>query len=132
MNILGCYAQTELGHGSNVQGLETTATLDLKTDEWVINTPSIKAAKFWPGGLGITATHAVVFAKMIIDGNVHGVQPFIAPIRSLETHHLFDGVEAGDIGPKIGYNTMDNGYLSFDNYRIPRENLLSRLSYVDA
>ena len=56
-----------------MQGLETTATLDLKTDEWVIHTPSIKATKFWPGGLGLTATHAVVFAQLIIDGNTHGV-----------------------------------------------------------
>ena len=51
--IIGCYAQTELGHGSNVAGLETTATFDIDTDEFVIHTPTIKAAKFWPGNLGI-------------------------------------------------------------------------------
>lgn len=73
LNILGCYAQTELGHGSDVQGLETTATLDRKTDEWVIHTPSIKAYKFWPGGLGRSATHAVVFASLRVDENNYGV-----------------------------------------------------------
>lgn len=51
--IIGCYAQTELGHGSNVAGLETTCTLDTSTDEFVVHSPSIKAAKFWPGNLGI-------------------------------------------------------------------------------
>lgn len=66
MNIIGCYAQTELGHGSDVSKLETTATLDLKTDEWVINTPSIRATKFWPGSLGTAANHAIVYARMII------------------------------------------------------------------
>lgn len=73
LQILGCYAQTELSHGSNVAGLETTATYDKETDEFIIHTPSIKAIKFWPGGLGIFATHAVVMAQMIIDGNKYGV-----------------------------------------------------------
>ena len=132
LQLFGCYAQTELGHGSNVQGLETTATLDLKADEWVIHTPTIRAAKFWPGGLGRTATHAVVFAKMLIDGNSFSVHPFLVPIRSLEDHRPLPGVEVGDIGTKLGYNSMDNGYLLFTNVRIPRENLLSRLAYVDA
>ena len=63
--IIGCYAQTELGHGSNVAGLETTATLDIEEDQFVIHTPTIKAAKFWPGNLGVQATHAVVFARCI-------------------------------------------------------------------
>ena len=53
LNIIGGYAQTELGHGSNVAGLETTATLDMKTDEFVFNTPSIRATKYWPGSLGL-------------------------------------------------------------------------------
>lgn len=62
MNIIGCYAQTEIAHGSNVNALETTATFDKATDEFVIHTPSIRAYKFWPGNLGRHATHAVVMA----------------------------------------------------------------------
>ena len=76
MKILGCYAQTELGHGSNVQGLETTATLDKSSDEFVIHTPNIKATKFWPGGLGLQATHAIVYAKLMLGGKSYGAQPF--------------------------------------------------------
>ena len=53
LNIIGCYAQTELGHGSNVAGLETTATYDEKTETFDIHSPTIKAAKFWPGALGL-------------------------------------------------------------------------------
>ena len=79
--ILGCYAQTELGHGSDVQSIETTATLDKTTDEFVIHTPSVSATKFWPGDLGIFANHAVVYAKIIVDGNSLGVYPLIARIR---------------------------------------------------
>lgn len=30
--VVGCYGQTELGHGSNVQGLETTAEYDPATE----------------------------------------------------------------------------------------------------
>ena len=77
LNIIGCYAQTELGHGSNVAGLETTATLDKATDEFVIHTPNIKATKFWPGALGLHSTHAIVFARLIVDGRDYGVKPFI-------------------------------------------------------
>nr|CAD1820673.1 unnamed protein product [Ananas comosus var. bracteatus] len=49
LQIIGCYAQTELGHGSNVQGLETTATFDPKTDEFVIHSPTLTSSKV--GGL---------------------------------------------------------------------------------
>ena len=69
---------------------------------------------------------------MMIDGNSYGVHPFLVQIRSLDDHKPLPGVEVGDIGTKLGYNTMDNGYLSFTHCRIPRENLLSRLAYVDA
>ena len=124
--IIGCYAQTELGHGSNVAGLETTATLDLDTDEFVIHTPSIKAVKFWPGNLGIQATHALVFARCIALETDYGVQPFLVPIRDIETFTPLPGIEVGDIGTKLGYNSVDNGYLKFNQVRIPRKSLLSR------
>ena len=84
--IIGCYAQTELGHGSNVNGIMTTATLDKTTDEFVLHTPSIAAAKFWPGELGVFATHGVVCARLIIDGEDYGIQFFFVQLRSLETH----------------------------------------------
>ena len=71
--ILGCYAQTELGHGSNVAGLETTATLDKATDEFVIHSPTVTSTKFWPGDLGRNTTHAIVFARLIIAGKDYGV-----------------------------------------------------------
>lgn len=79
--IIGCYAQTELGHGSNVRGLETTATYDPKTQEFVMHSPTLTATKWWPGGLGKTANHAMVFARLITRGKDHGIHPFIVQIR---------------------------------------------------
>ena len=89
---VGCYAQTELGHGSNVAGLETTATLDMQTDEFVIHSPTVTSTKYWPGGLGLWANHAVVFARCIVEGNEYGVLPFMVQIRSLEDHLPLKGI----------------------------------------
>ncbi|XP_047325893.1 peroxisomal acyl-coenzyme A oxidase 1-like [Impatiens glandulifera] len=133
MQIIGCYAQTELGHGSNVQGLETTATFDPKTDEFVIHSPTLTSSKWWPGGLGKVSTHAAVYARLITDGEDHGVHGFIVQIRSLEDHKPLPGIVVGDIGMKFGngaYNSMDNGVLVFDHVRIPRDHMLMRVSRV--
>ncbi len=120
-----------MGHGSNVAGVETTATYDKTTDEFVIHTPSIKATKYWPGGLGKFATHAVVMAVLILNKRKFGVQAFFVPIRSRENHQPYTGIEVGDIGTKMGYNTVDNGYLSFNQYRVPRLSLLRRFVSVN-
>jgi acyl-CoA oxidase len=133
MQIIGCYAQTELGHGSNVQGLETTATFDPKTDEFVIHTPTQTASKWWPGGLGKVSTHAVVYARLITNGKDYGIHGFIVQLRSLEDHSPLPNITVGDIGTKMGngaYNSMDNGFLMFDHVRIPRDQMLMRLSKV--
>ena len=71
--IMGCYAQTEMGHGSDVAGLETTATFDQKTDEFIIHSPTTTSAKYWPGDLGRMTSNAIVFARLIIDGDDYGV-----------------------------------------------------------
>ncbi|CAL9772910.1 unnamed protein product [Musa acuminata subsp. burmannicoides] len=133
MQIIGCYAQTELGHGSNVQGLETTATFDPKTDEFIIHSPTLTSSKWWPGGLGKISTHAVVYARLITDGKDHGINGFIVQLRSLDDHSPLPGIVVGDIGTKFGngaYNTMDNGVLRFDHVRIPRNQMLMRVSQV--
>lgn len=129
MQIIGTYAQTELGHGSNVRGLETTANFDPKTDEFIIHSPTLTSSKWWPGGLGKIATHAVVYARLITDGQDHGVHGFIVQLRSLDDHLPLPGITVGDIGMKFGngaYNSMDNGVLRFDNVRIPRDQMLMR------
>lgn len=140
--MIGCYAQTEVGHGSNVRGLETTATFvkegsnekggDVKGGSWVINSPTLTSIKFWPGTLGRTCNHAMVIAKLIDgDGVDHGVHNFLVQTRSMDDHSLMEGVTCGDIGPKIGYNNMDNGFAKFDNVVIPRRNMAMRFATVD-
>jgi alkylation response protein AidB-like acyl-CoA dehydrogenase len=86
-----------MGHGTDVSSLETTATLDLKTDEWIINTPNIRATKFWPGALGIQSNYALTFARGIVGENDYGVLPFLVPIRD-NNHMPFQGVKVGAIG----------------------------------
>lgn len=94
--------------------LETTATLDKQTDEFVIHSPTITSTKFWPGDLGRYSTHAVVFARLKLDGKDYGVHSFIVQLRDLNTYKHLPGVKTGDIGPKFGYATKDNGWAIFD------------------
>jgi acyl-CoA oxidase len=136
--IIGCYAQTELGHGSNVRGLETTATLDTATDTLVVHSPTLTSLKWWPGGLGLTATHAIVLARLLVPPTApanttgavldHGLHAFIVQLRSLDEHAPLPGVELGDIGGKLGFNAVDNGYARFSRVRIPRRHMLMRFS----
>ncbi|KAF1804057.1 acyl-CoA dehydrogenase/oxidase C-terminal [Mucor lusitanicus] len=130
--IIGCYAQTELGHGSNVQGLETTATYIPETNEFELHSPTLTAAKWWIGGLGKAANHAIVMARLITDGKDLGPHPFCVQIRSFEDHTPLPGITVGDIGPKFGFNTVDNGFIMFDHYRIPHVAFLAKYSQVKA
>lgn len=116
--IIGCYSQTELGHGSNVQGLETTATYIPEDGEFEMNSPTLTSAKWWSGGLGKTATHSCVMAQLVIKGRNYGPHPFIVPIRDPQTRKPLKGCTIGDIGPKVGFNTVDNGFLLLDHVRM--------------
>jgi len=128
---IGCYAQTELGHGSNVRGLETTATWNPDDKTFTIHSPTLTSSKWWIGSLGRTANHAVVMAQLIIAGKPYGPHPFVVQIRDLNTHQPLENIHVGDIGPKFGYNTMDNGYLLFNKVKIPHVNMLARFSSID-
>ncbi|THH05030.1 hypothetical protein EW146_g10011 [Bondarzewia mesenterica] len=131
--IIGCYMQTELGHGSNVSALETTATFVPDTQEFEINSPTLTSSKWWIGGLGKTATHGIVQAKLILpDGNDVGPHLFFVQLRSLVDHMVLPSIRIGDIGPKAmgGWANMDHGFAQFDHIRIPRGNMLSRFAEV--
>ncbi|XP_074116881.1 peroxisomal acyl-coenzyme A oxidase 1 isoform X1 [Sminthopsis crassicaudata] len=130
LEIIGTYAQTEMGHGTHLRGLETTATYDPKTQEFILNSPTVTSIKWWPGGLGKTSNHAIVLAQLYTKGECYGLHAFIVPIREIGTHKPLPGIIVGDIGPKFGYDEMDNGYLKMDNYRIPRENMLMKYAQV--
>ncbi|EXJ54443.1 hypothetical protein A1O7_09782 [Cladophialophora yegresii CBS 114405] len=132
--VNGAYIQTELGHGSNVAGIQTTATFDPVDDAIVLHTPQLAAIKYWPGSIGYSATHGVVMARLLVPTPAgtaagkpfkdHGIHPFLVQLRDPETGQATPGLELGDIGLKPAYNQNDNGYLSFDHFKIPRTDML--------
>ena len=130
--IFGSYAQTELGHGSNVRGIETEATFDKENDEFIINSPTISSTKYWIGTTGVWATHSIVVARLIVDGKEYGNHLFLTQIRELDTQRLMPGVEIYEMGPKAfqGMLGTDNGAMQFHNVRIPRSQMLARNAQV--
>ena len=131
LQVLGCFGMTEKGHGSNVRGIETTATYDAKTQEFIVNTPNPKAMKTWIGGAQF-CHFSVVFAHLIMNGENKGVHVFLVPMRDRNTQKLFPGVYVEDVEYKLGLNGIDNYSFGFNNVRIPRTNLLNRYSDVTA
>ena len=112
-------------------GIETTATFDSATDEFIIHTPSNTATKWWPGDMGTMANFALVFARLIIKNKDYGVASFLVQLRDRDTHKHMPGVQSGDLGPKLGYKGKDNGWLTFNNVRIPRDQMMQKFMRVD-
>ena len=131
MRDLGCYALTELGHGSNVRGIQTTATYDIEAKEFIINTPADIDQKFWIGALGKMAFRAVVYAQLWTKGKCYGVHCFWMTIRDPRNHRVLPGLEIGQCGEKLGLNGMDNGWMKFHDFRVERDALLDRFGSVD-
>ncbi|XP_049873339.1 probable peroxisomal acyl-coenzyme A oxidase 1 [Pectinophora gossypiella] len=129
-SVIGTFAQTELGHGTFIRGLETTATYDPETKEFVLHSPTLTSYKWWPGGLGHTANYSVIMAQLYIKGKCYGVHAFIVQVRDEETHMPLPGIKVGDIGAKMGINVMNNGFLGFDHVRIPRNYMLMKHAQV--
>ncbi|MPZ51941.1 MAG: acyl-CoA oxidase [Acidimicrobiia bacterium] len=130
LDPLGCFAMTETGHGSNVAGLETTATYIPSTGGYEIHTPNPLARKDYIGGAAEHATVAVVFAQLRMGDLGHGIHAFLVPIRT-EHGEPASGVAIGDDGAKAGLNGVDNGHLTFDRVRVDGEALLNRFASVD-
>ncbi|XP_073844176.1 acyl-coenzyme A oxidase 1-like isoform X1 [Musca autumnalis] len=128
--IIGTFAQTELGHGTYLRGLEARADYDRKTEEFILNTPKLTSYKWWPGGLGQTCNYCIFVAQLHIDNEPKGMAMFVTQIRDEETHMPLPGVHVGEIGKKMGMNGVNNGFLGLKNYRVPRMNMLMRHQQV--
>jgi len=126
---VGCFGLTELGYGNNAPQMETTAILDIDSDEWIINSPSVLSQKYWITNGAVHAHWCVVFAQTIIKGKNHGVHAFLVPIRNKDLT-VVPGVRIDEMGVKFGCNGVDNAKLFFTNVRIPREGLLNAHSNV--
>ncbi|GAA5230287.1 acyl-CoA dehydrogenase [Arthrobacter cryoconiti] len=126
----GCFAMTEIGHGSDVASIATTATYDPATQEFIINTPFSAAWKEYIGNAAVDGLAAVVFAQLITNGVNHGVHAFYVELRDPTSKEFLPGVGGLDDNIKGGLNGIDNGRLHFSNVRIPRTNLLNRYGDV--
>lgn len=129
LELPGCFAMTETGHGSNARDLETVAVYDPATQEFVVDTPRDSARKDYIGNAARHARTAVVFAQLEAASQGQGVHAFLVPIRDADGRAL-PGIRIEDCGPKLGLNGVDNGRLWFDHVRIPRANLLDRFGEV--
>lgn len=130
LEIPGSFAMTEIGHGSDVASIATTATYDAQSQEFIINTPFQAAWKEYIGNAAVDGLAAVVFAQLITRGVNHGVHAFYVDLRDPETKEFLPGIQGLDDNIKGGLNGIDNGRLAFDHVRIPRTNLLNRYGDV--
>ena len=126
--LLGCFAMTETGHGSNVRGLETTATYHHDQRAIVIQSPTLESGKEYIGN-ALHCHMAAVFAQLVVDGVNHGVHAILCPIRD-QDGKLLPGITVKDCGYKLGLNGVDNGRLWFDRVSVPVENLLDRYGHI--
>ncbi|KAK9843434.1 hypothetical protein WJX81_002331 [Elliptochloris bilobata] len=129
LDLPGCFGMTELGHGSNVMGIETTAEYDEAAGEFVINTPTNTASKFWIGGAAQHGKVCTVFAQLTVRGKWEGPHVFVVRIRC-DAGEPIPGVRILDNGPKAGLQGVDNGQLWFDHVRVPRDALLDAFASV--
>jgi acyl-CoA oxidase len=129
LELAGCFAMTEAGHGSDVQQLLTTATYDADSQEFVIDTPTDNARKEYIGNAACHGRFAAVFAQLTVGGESHGVHALVVEIRD-QDGHVAPGVRIEDCGEKMGLNGVDNGRIWFEGVRVPREALLDRFGQV--
>lgn len=125
MELPGCFAMTEMYHGSNVKALQTTAIYNADDKTFIINTPTQNDRKTYIGNAAKHAQMATVFAQLIVGDEEHGIHAFLVPIRDKNGQNL-TGITIGDNGHKLGLNGVDNGTLHFNAVKIPKENLLNK------
>jgi acyl-CoA oxidase len=127
--LFGGFAMTEIGHGSNIQALETTAVYNSEHKEFIINSPSFSSGKTFIGNAAVDGQVMVVFAQLQVGTESHGVHALVVPVRD-ERGQCLPSVTIEDNGLKLGLNGVDNGRIWFHNARVPKSELLNRFADV--
>lgn len=104
--MVGCFGLTEPNHGSDPAGMETTATFDAGTNQFVLN-----GSKNWITNSPIADVY-VIWAKNTDTGKIRG--------------YLVDrdtpGLDAPKIEGKFSLRASATGMIFMDDVRIPKEN----------
>ncbi|GMH82626.1 hypothetical protein TrVE_jg5097 [Triparma verrucosa] len=127
---LGCFLLTEMQAGV-LSGLivETTCEWDEASQEFVLHTPSDKAAKNWISQ-GYTAELGVVIADLRIKGKSHGPHAFHMRLRD-DDGNLMPGIRIDDMGTKTVANDLDNARVWFDQVKLPKDALLNKFADIE-
>ncbi|KAF5368954.1 hypothetical protein D9758_003064 [Tetrapyrgos nigripes] len=136
MEINGQWCITEVGHGLDVDNLETTATwvptptsgtttsdpngadfdAMVAKGHWLLHTPRPEAAKIMavtaPFSTG-TPCVAVVFARMILGDEDKGVRPFVVDIH--DGDNLYEGISVKLLPPQGGSDPLPHSITYFNN-----------------
>ncbi|KAI0259534.1 acyl-CoA dehydrogenase NM domain-like protein [Gloeopeniophorella convolvens] len=121
-SVSGQFCLTEIGHGLDAIHLETTATM-LPDGNFLLSTPTEAAAKCMPPTVPVgKPCIAVVFAKTVVNGNDHGVKPFIVEIHDGAT--MTPGIVSKLLPYRGGSHPINHSLTYFKNVQLPRTALL--------
>ncbi|KAJ5704134.1 acyl-CoA dehydrogenase/oxidase [Penicillium malachiteum] len=114
---------TEIGHGLDAKNLETTATM-LPDGGFDLHSPTMRAAKFMPPTTPIPnfPKVAVVFARLIVSGDDHGIRPFIVWLN--DGNEMSKGVTSRRLPNRTGSSPLDHSVTTFDHVKLPASALL--------
>ncbi|MCB0061110.1 MAG: acyl-CoA dehydrogenase family protein, partial [Caldilineaceae bacterium] len=112
----GAMAMTEPQAGSDTSNIQTTATFDPTTNEWVLNGQKIFCTS---GKLALEESNGllVVWATVDKEAGRAGMKPFVVEAGT-------PGAVIGKVEEKLGIRASDTASIILDNCRIPAENLL--------
>lgn len=122
---LGCFCLTEKFAGVN-SGLivGTTATWLPEKQMFNLHCPNEGSEKNWISQ-GLTASHAVVIANLIVEDRNHGPHGFLVNLNSYRNKIVFT-----DMGKKTTGNDLDNARIKFNNVEIPKSCLLNKFADI--
>jgi len=112
----GAMAMTEAEAGSDTSNIQTTATFDAATNEWVLNGQKIFCTS---GKLALDESNGLVVVWATVDkaAGRAGMKPFVVEAGT-------PGAIIGKVEEKLGIRASDTATIILDQCRVPAANLL--------